>query len=80
MPRYFFHLHECGTVIRDEEGCDLNGFDAVRREAIRAARALMAAEVQEGRLCLGCRIEVRDGRNEVVLTIPFRSALTISQL
>ncbi len=80
MARYFFHLHECGTVIRDEEGHDLVGIDAVRREATLAARALMAAEVQEGRLCLGCCIEVRDARGEVVLTMPFRSALTISQL
>ncbi len=80
MPRYFFHLHECGTVIRDEEGYELDGMDAVRREATRAARALMAAEVQEGRLCLGCCIEVRDDRSQVVMTVPFRSVLTISRL
>lgn len=80
MPRYHFHLQECGTVIDDEEGRDLAGLASVRAEAIRAARDVMSAEVQRGQLCLGCCIEVRDADGLVVLTLPFRETLTVSGL
>ena len=54
--------------------------DEVRDEACRAARAVMCAEVSEGRLCLSCRIEVRDKTGAVVLDLPFRDAVEISGL
>jgi hypothetical protein len=80
IGRYFFHLHECGTVIPDEEGRELAGHDAVRQAALAAARDLMAAEVQAGRLCLGCCIQVTDESGRVAVTVNFREALTLSGL
>lgn len=80
MERYFFHLHECGTHIPDDEGRDLAGIEEARSEAFRAARDVMAAEVQAGKLCLGCRIDVRDRHGSLVLTLPFSDASTISGL
>lgn len=80
MERYFFHLHECGTLISDDEGRMLPGLDAVRREAIAAARDVMANEVRAGRLCVGCCIEVKNAASQVVLKVPFRDALSISGL
>lgn len=80
MERYFFHLHECGTHIPDDEGRGLAGMEEARSEAIKAARDVMSAEVQAGRLCLGCRIDVKDGNGRLVLTVPFSDALTISGL
>lgn len=76
--RYFFHLHECGATIADEEGVELADVAAVRARALREARAMMAAEVSEGRLCLGCAIEVTDAAGARVLSLPFREAVTIS--
>ena len=40
--------------------------------AIRGARDLMCAEIAQGYLCLGCRIEVRDGDGEIVLELPLQ--------
>jgi hypothetical protein len=34
MARYHFHLHECGTVIPDEEGLEKPGLESVRQEAL----------------------------------------------
>lgn len=80
MARYFFHLHECGTLSEDREGVDRTTLDDVREEACRAAREVMCAEVAEGRLCLSCRIEVKDEAGAVVLDLPFREAVTITGL
>lgn len=78
MKRYFFHLHECGTLIADEEGRELPDVSVARRDAVAAARSVMADEVLSGRLCLSCCIEVKDSEANLVLTVPFSEALTIS--
>jgi hypothetical protein len=78
MARYFFDLHECGTTSTDDEGCERESLAEVRDEALRAAREVMCAEVFEGSLCLSCRIDVRDDTGTVVLTLPFKEALTVT--
>lgn len=78
MQRYYFNLHECGRVTPDPEGCELSGIDQAREHAVREARAIMSAEVEEGRLCLGCHIEVVDADGQVAATVPFTAALSVS--
>lgn len=80
MGRYFFHLHECGTLISDEEGMDFTDLDGARENAIAAARDVMSAEVKAGKLCLGCRIEVKDQSGAILLILPFREALMLRGL
>lgn len=78
MARYFFHFHECGTSFEDEEGAELPDIDSVRRAALKHVRGVMCGEVEEGRLCLSCHIEVTDADGRAVMTIPFRDALVIT--
>lgn len=78
MQRYFFHLHECGRVTVDEEGAVLPTLEDVRARAIHQARAIMCAEVQEGRLCLSCNIEVVDPQGALAVNVPFTEAISIS--
>lgn len=78
MARYYFHLHECGRIVYDDEGSDLPTLDAARHRAVREARAIMAAEVSQGRLCLGCNIEVLDSRGRLAANVPFTEALALS--
>jgi hypothetical protein len=80
VARYFFHLHECGVFIPDEEGQELDDAEAARRQAVLEARHVMAAEVQTGKLCLSCRIEVVDETQRPVLAMPFKAALELSGL
>lgn len=77
MPRYHFHLHECGQIISDDEGIDLPDVAAAHEEAVTSARELIAAEVQQGRLCLRCRIEVVDEQQRPVLVLPFTDAVEV---
>lgn len=78
MERYFFNLHECGTVSRDDEGVEHVDLSAARSVAIQAARDIMSAEVKEGRLCLNCYIQITDHERSPLLTIPFRDVLHLS--
>jgi len=78
MTRYFFTLHECGKVTPDEEGALLAALPDARSRAIDEARAIMSAEVLEGRLCLSCSIEVTDELGALACNVPFTEALTLS--
>lgn len=78
MPKFYMDLHECGLIIADEHGFEFSNAEAARTAALAAARSIMAAQVQEGRLCLDCRIEVRDADRRSVMTLPFRSAIELS--
>lgn len=80
MPKMFFHLHECGTIIPDEEGRDVPDISIARELAIEAARAIMCAELADGRLCLGCHIEIVDETGGRLLFLPFRDMIEVTGL
>lgn len=77
MHRFYFHLHECGVSLIDEEGRELPSFEAAFKEAVIAARAIMASEVASGYLCLDCHIEIVDSYGTTLAAVPFAEALTI---
>lgn len=80
MARYFFNLHECGSVTVDEEGSELADLALARAKGVEHARSIMSAEVLQGRLCLGCNIEVVDADGRVLADVPFREALEVTGL
>lgn len=79
MPRFYFDLHECGTVIEDEDGVERSHMHSLREEALRAAREIMCEEMTGGKLCLSCHIAVRDQNNEIILTVRFQDAVVITE-
>lgn len=79
MARFFFHLHECGTVIEDEEGVERRPQE-IREIAMQSARSVMSEEVSSGHLCVACCIVVEDSDHNEVMRVPFSDALTISGL
>jgi hypothetical protein len=80
MPKLFFHLHECGSVVVDEEGTEVENLPDAYGLAIRAARSIMSSEVTAGRLCLSCHIRVEDAQGADLMTVSFREALEITGL
>lgn len=77
MPRYFLNIYNDGDA-PDEEGIEAETLGAAKSEAIRGARSLIADHVIEGRpITLSHRIEVADGRGQVLATIPFGDVVTI---
>jgi len=80
MTRFYFNLHECGQRTLDDEGIVLDGLAAAHDRAVSEARAIMSAEVAEGRLCLSCNIEVLDDDGQMAVNVPFVEALAVSGL
>ncbi len=76
MSHYFFNLHECGTVVHDDEGRDLDEA-ALRESAIRDARFILSSEILNGAICLDCCIVIEDEQRREVMRVPFREAVTI---
>jgi hypothetical protein len=52
----------------------------LREAAIRGVRSVMGAEVQAGRLCLSCRIEVTNEDQQLIVVVPFKEALASAGL
>ena len=76
MPRYFFPVHD-DLEVEDKEGAELPNLEAARQRAVLGARALMAEQIQQGRLNLSHSVEVSDEAGQVLLTISFREAVAI---
>ncbi|MFC3580744.1 DUF6894 family protein [Sphingomonas hylomeconis] len=78
MARYFFHLHERGTITVDEEGRVFATLAAAYAAAIRDARAIMCDQLGEGKLCLACLIEIVDDTGACVARVPFGDAVDVT--
>ena len=75
MRRYFFHVEDKAHQIKDVEGIELDGLDAVREEALQSARQLMSDDILSGRRPDGRRFVVTDERGVIVAEIPFTEAI-----
>jgi Domain of unknown function (DUF6894) len=49
MPRFFLHIKDGATLIRDEEGIDVPSAAHARAEALASARELWANAIKVGR-------------------------------
>jgi hypothetical protein len=74
MSRYFFHIEDGEEQIKDLEGIELEGLDAVRDEALQSARELMSEGILNGRQPDGRRFVVTDEGGVIVAEIPFAEA------
>jgi hypothetical protein len=77
MPHFFFHLYDGTLTAPDEEGLELSGLDAARKEAIRGARSIISDDVLKGCVDLSGRIEIAGEDGRILLTLPFRDTFEI---
>lgn len=75
MPRFYFHLRGGEAEVPDLMGQECPDLNAVRSEALRSARDILAHEVLEGRLPLNERLDVEDEEQRPVFILPFREAV-----
>ena len=74
---YFFHLHECGNVVTDEEGATMPDLQSAIAWAVRCARGIIATEAESGKICLSCHIEIEDARTRARTVVPFTDAVKV---
>jgi hypothetical protein len=77
MGHYFFHLYDRGGQTEDQLGREITDLDEVRSRAIKAARAIIKADVDSGIVDLTAWIEVTDATGKLVLTLPFDEAVEL---
>lgn len=76
MPLFFFHLYDDAVSV-DEEGQQLTSDAAARERGVESAREMACAEVRNGHLFLGHRIEVENEAGATIATVHFRDVVTI---
>jgi hypothetical protein len=77
MSIFHLNLRTATDLIPDEEGVELINLAAAEADAVRAARAIMAAGVYGGDLQLGESIEIHDGVGDFLSAVHFADVLRI---
>jgi hypothetical protein len=72
MPTYFFHVRTENAYSKDTLGADFPDDEAAKREAVTAAREMIADMVLNGDSFADMRFEVTDEIGDIVLILPFR--------
>ena len=77
MPRYYMHMRNGSEFMDDYEGSDHPDIAAVHREAVDAAREIMADPVRAGRMMGRWEFLIIDEGGRQLAVIPFRAALRL---
>jgi hypothetical protein len=78
MARYYMHSCNGHGFTEDEVGIELPDRQAAMRKAVEAARDIMSHDVRSGILDLTSFIEVEDEQHNLIFTLTFLEAVTIS--
>jgi hypothetical protein len=70
MGRFYFHLRDGDRLIRDQEGQDLPNTSEALREALLAARELLAEAIRSGRERVPEAIVITDESGCAIKTVP----------
>jgi uncharacterized protein DUF6894 len=80
MPLFYFHIHEDGNILHDEEGSEILDVQAAREEAIEGIRQIISAAVLTGNpLRLEREMHVDDDAGHTLLRIMFRQVVDLSE-
>jgi hypothetical protein len=80
VPRFYFHVCNGNGFTEDEEGSEHKDVSAARTNAVRGLRDIMASELKAGDLNLGSFIEIEDEKHQLVMTVPFADAVTVTHV
>ena len=67
----YFNLTEGSKTFIDDEGLEVSDIAEAKRRAVVAARALIAAQVQDGFLDTAARIDIADAYGDIRMTVLF---------
>lgn len=78
MTRYFFHVRNQTSYVRDEIGGEMPGVEAARNHAADAAGEIITSELRDGNPDPQFEIQVEDGEGKRVLTFTVRSTVEVA--
>lgn len=77
MPQFYLHIYNDHGDAEDDEGLEVPSLAVAREKAVQGIRSLLAAEVENGSINLDGRIDIKDPRGAVLLTVPFKEAVAV---
>ena len=77
MPIFYLHIRDGGELVEDPEGIDFPDLDAARREAVAAAREMLAEKILAGEEVDGQQIEICDDEGRLLAKVPFRETFSL---
>lgn len=80
MPRYLLHIHNSHGPAEDDEGLEAESLSEAREKAISGIRSLLASEAANGKINFKGRIDISSEAGEILLSVPFSDAVTVSGL
>lgn len=78
MPRFYLHVCNGDGFSEDEQGQDLPGIEAARQMAVDGLRGILSEEMKAGQLNMASFIEIEDENHQLVMTVPFADAVSVS--
>ena len=75
MPRYFFHVRDAQGISVDMEGAVLSTDEQARREAVQAAKEMLAEKILKDEILDGSAFEVVRSDGLLVAKIPLKSVI-----
>jgi hypothetical protein len=75
MGRFYFHLRAGDELTPDDEGIDLPDFSAAQREALEAAREVLAEAIKTGRSEIPEAFVIADETGQELAVVPLEAVL-----
>jgi len=75
MGRFYFHLQAGDQIVQDDEGVDLPDLSAAQREAILAARELLAEAIKSGKAEVPEAFVIADEVGRALAIVPIAAVL-----
>ncbi|MGB6395311.1 MAG: hypothetical protein WBF73_06470 [Bradyrhizobium sp.] len=75
MGHFYFHLRAGDQLILDDEGLDLPGVYAARREAMQSAREILAGAIRAGQAMVPDAFVISDEAGRVLDTVTLAEVL-----
>lgn len=76
MPRYYFHIYQDGSFIRDEEGSICSDLEAAKREAMASATDLAGQALTKALSVDEICVEICDEEDQVLAGLTIREILS----
>jgi hypothetical protein len=75
MARFYFHLRAGDELTPDDEGIELPDFSAAQREAVLAAREILAEAIKNGKSEVAEAFVIADEAGRELDTVPLAAVL-----
>jgi hypothetical protein len=80
MSRYFFHLQNQTSYVRDEVGSDLASLGLARSRAAEAAGEILTSDLRDGRTQIVFDIQVDDAAGDRLFTVHVTGSVELAAM